>query len=83
MHANKLSRTHVKRKLYISGLKAPFFITNIFYRYKLVITIQDDNEEMNCVLFNTDATLLLGHTVDELITKSIKEVSYLLVYTFN
>ncbi|PWA54772.1 alanine-2-oxoglutarate aminotransferase 2 [Artemisia annua] len=42
-------------------------------QYKLVITIQDDNEEMNCVLFNTDAILLLGHTVDELITKSIKE----------
>ncbi|GKC66769.1 replication protein A 70 kDa DNA-binding subunit B [Tanacetum coccineum] len=42
-------------------------------RYKLVITIQDNNEEMNCVLFNSDATQLLGYTVDELITKSINE----------
>nr|GEU65446.1 putative PIF1 DNA helicase/replication protein A1-like protein [Tanacetum cinerariifolium] len=42
-------------------------------RYKLVITIQDNNEEMKCVLFNSDATLLLGYTVEELITKSINE----------
>ncbi|GJZ62858.1 replication factor A protein 1 [Tanacetum coccineum] len=42
-------------------------------RYKLVITIQDDNKEMNCVLFNSYATLLLGYTIDELITKSIME----------
>ncbi|PWA56033.1 replication protein A 70 kDa DNA-binding subunit B [Artemisia annua] len=48
-------------------------VANPRQTYKSIITIQDDNEEMNCVLFNTDAILLLGHTVDELITKSIKE----------
>ncbi|PWA91943.1 hypothetical protein CTI12_AA084870 [Artemisia annua] len=31
------------------------------------------HEEINCVLFNNTANELLGHTVEELLTKSIKE----------
>ncbi|PWA82698.1 replication factor A protein 1 [Artemisia annua] len=43
-------------------------------QYKLVITIGTlYHEEINCVLFNNTANELLGHTVDELLTKSIKE----------
>nr|GEX70634.1 hypothetical protein [Tanacetum cinerariifolium] len=42
--------------------------------YKLVITIcTQDDEEINYVLFNTIANQLLGYTVKELLTKSIKE----------
>nr|GFC19323.1 replication factor A protein 1 [Tanacetum cinerariifolium] len=32
---------------------------------------------MNCVLFNSDATLLLGYTVDELITKGAKNPDWI------
>nr|GEW89833.1 replication factor A protein 1 [Tanacetum cinerariifolium] len=43
--------------------------------YKLVITIgTQDDEEINCVLFNTIVNQLLGYTVEELLTKSIKEL---------
>ncbi|PWA79540.1 replication factor A protein 1 [Artemisia annua] len=43
-------------------------------QYKLVITIGKlFHEEINCVLFNNTANELLGHTVEELLTKSIKE----------
>ncbi|PWA68758.1 replication protein A 70 kDa DNA-binding subunit B [Artemisia annua] len=48
-------------------------VTNPRQTYKLVITVQDNNEEMNCVLFNSDAISLIGLTTQELITKSIKE----------
>nr|GEU36318.1 uncharacterized protein [Tanacetum cinerariifolium] len=40
-------------------------------RYKLVITVQDDNEEIECVLFNSEATPLLGITIEELFYKTI------------
>nr|GFC54740.1 hypothetical protein [Tanacetum cinerariifolium] len=50
-------------------------VTNPHQTYKLVITIgTPDDEEINCVLFNTIANQLLGYTVEELLTKSIKEV---------
>ncbi|GJU54588.1 replication protein A 70 kDa DNA-binding subunit B [Tanacetum coccineum] len=42
-------------------------------RYKLVITVQDDGEEIECVLFNSEATLLLGNLVEELFYKTITE----------
>ncbi|GKB85938.1 replication factor A protein 1 [Tanacetum coccineum] len=49
-------------------------VTNPRQTYKLVITIgTQDDEEINCVLFNTIANQLLGYTVEELLTKSIKE----------
>ncbi|PWA77939.1 nucleic acid-binding, OB-fold protein [Artemisia annua] len=45
-----------------------------FFGYKLVITIgTQDDDEINCVLFNTIANQLLGYKVEELLTKSIKE----------
>nr|GFA08532.1 hypothetical protein [Tanacetum cinerariifolium] len=50
-------------------------VTNPRQTYKLVITIgTTDGEEINYVLFNTIASQLLGYTVEELLTKSIKEV---------
>ncbi|GKC13346.1 ATP-dependent DNA helicase PIF1-like protein, partial [Tanacetum coccineum] len=42
--------------------------------YKLVITVQDDGEEIECVLFNSKATPLLGITVEELFYKTITEI---------
>ncbi|GJR58474.1 putative PIF1 DNA helicase/replication protein A1-like protein [Tanacetum coccineum] len=42
-------------------------------RYKLVITVRDNEEDIDCVLFNSEATPLLGITVDELNNKTITE----------
>ncbi|GKD59755.1 nucleic acid-binding, OB-fold protein, partial [Tanacetum coccineum] len=42
-------------------------------RYKLVITVQDDGEEIEFVLFNSKVTPLLGITVEELFNKTITE----------
>ncbi|GJV71867.1 nucleic acid-binding, OB-fold protein [Tanacetum coccineum] len=40
---------------------------------KLVITIRDNREDIDCVLFNSEATPLLGITVEELFNKTITE----------
>ncbi|GKC60962.1 ATP-dependent DNA helicase PIF1-like protein, partial [Tanacetum coccineum] len=45
-------------------------------RYKLVIKVRDNKEEIDCVLFNSKATPLLGITVDELNNKTITELVY-------
>nr|GEU32530.1 hypothetical protein [Tanacetum cinerariifolium] len=42
-------------------------------RYKLVIRVQDDGEEIECVLFNSEVTPLLGITIEELFYKTIIE----------
>ncbi|PWA67015.1 protein kinase-like domain-containing protein [Artemisia annua] len=42
-------------------------------RYKLVIKVRDNGEDIDCVLFNSAATEILGLTVEELITKTLKE----------
>ncbi|GJW73948.1 replication protein A 70 kDa DNA-binding subunit B [Tanacetum coccineum] len=41
--------------------------------YKLVIQVRDHGEDIDCVLFNSDATQLLGITVEDLITKTLTE----------
>nr|GFA05476.1 replication protein A 70 kDa DNA-binding subunit B [Tanacetum cinerariifolium]GFA14961.1 replication protein A 70 kDa DNA-binding subunit B [Tanacetum cinerariifolium] len=41
--------------------------------YKLVITVRDNEEDIDCVLFNSEATPLLGITVEELFNKTITE----------
>ncbi|GJY36194.1 nucleic acid-binding, OB-fold protein [Tanacetum coccineum] len=41
--------------------------------YKLVITIRDNGDDIDCVLFNSEATPLLGIAVKELFNKTITE----------
>ncbi|GKC49324.1 replication protein A 70 kDa DNA-binding subunit B [Tanacetum coccineum] len=42
-------------------------------KYKLVIQVRDHREDIDCVLFNSDATQLLDITVEDLITKTLTE----------
>ncbi|PWA48379.1 replication protein A 70 kDa DNA-binding subunit B [Artemisia annua] len=48
-------------------------ISNPRQTYKLVIKVRDNEEDIECVLFNSAATEILGLTVEELITKTLKE----------
>ncbi|GJV83467.1 putative DNA helicase, partial [Tanacetum coccineum] len=49
------------------------YVTNPRQTYKLVIQVRDHGEDIDCVLFNSDATQLLGITVEDLITKTLTE----------
>ena len=42
-----------------------------------MIKVRDNDEDIECVLFNSAATEILGLTVEELITKTLKEASFL------
>ncbi|PWA36999.1 nucleic acid-binding, OB-fold protein [Artemisia annua] len=48
-------------------------VSNPRQTYKLVIKVRDNGEDIDCVLFNSAATEILGLTVEELITKTLKE----------
>ncbi|GKA50345.1 replication protein A 70 kDa DNA-binding subunit B [Tanacetum coccineum] len=49
------------------------YVTKPRQTYKLVIQVRDHREDIDCVLFNSDATQLLGITVKDLITKTLTE----------